>query len=240
MQSNRNKKAAVRIFSLLMIAAILTGCGTPKGNVAAEQVVADLTAKGAKSAVVKEHMVTAAKKDTNGGGKYDAIDSVTVSVEGADLLGLLPQKIEETVTYKRVKGTDIWEQTDATCSKWDIEHKKIAGTAWKKTEGDKTYYLRISGAVEFFSENINGTGRSADIVHYATSIMSAYAVEENGKVELKRALILSGSATIDGKFTLVMNAENEVPDIVLSDYVKIDKSELPFTEEEYKNVTAGR
>lgn len=268
MQNTKHKKhifTATGTF-LLVLTTVLSGCGTPKisvievgkdyvlndivqvtadyegYNVQApiEQVASDLTAKAIKSVTVKSHTVTATTEETNEGGKYDVVDSITVSVEGADLNGALPQTINETMEYKRLKGTDTWEQTSVTCTKWGINYKKLGGTAWKKTEGDKTYYLRISGSIEFLRVDTGATKQSADITKFDTSIMSAYAIEENGKVEVKRALILSGTLTSDGIVTLVMNQENGVPDIVLSEYEKIDKSELPFSEEEYKAATAAR
>lgn len=268
MQKTNKKKRrfAVQFISLLTLSTILSGCGAPKVNITEsgknytlndtvqvtaayelyniqapiDQVASDLTAKEVKGVTIKSHTVAAADKETNEGRKYDAVDSITATVEGADLYGALPQTIDETIEYKRLKGTDTWEQTKAVCTKWNFDHKKLGGTAWKKTDGDKTYYLRISGAIEFFHADTNATKQSADIVNFATSIMSAYAVEENGKVEVKRALILSGTVTSDGVVTLVMNQENDVPDIVLSEYEKIEKSELPFSEEEYRTATAGR
>ena len=67
------------------------------------------------------------------------------------------------------------------------------------------------------------------------------AFVENGEVSvLKRALILSGTVTSDGVVTLTEFQEKEVPEIVLSDYEMIDKSELPFSEEEYKKVIDAR
>ena len=146
-----------------------------------------------------------------------------------------------TIEFKRLKGTDTWEQTNKVCSEWDIDDKKIGGTVWKKEDGDKTYYLRISNSMEFLFEDIVATEKSADIVKFFTTLPSVYAVVENGEVSvLKRALILSGTVTSDGVVTLTEFQEKEVPEIVLSDYEMIDKSELPFSEEEYKKVIDAR
>lgn len=254
----------VQVASILMSILLLSGCGAPKIEVAGsgkeyalsdivqvtsgydtyniqapiEKVADSLATEGIKSVTIKSHSVEAAKKETSEGGKYDAVDSVRASLEGADLYGALPQTIDVTIEFKRLKGTETWEQTGIFSNEWDINHNKLGGTIWRETDGDVTYYYRFSNAVEFLYEDTTETENSAQYVVFYTTIPSVYIVQEGDNITTYKALILSGTVTSDGVVTLKDFQEDEIPEIVLSDFEKIEKSEYPISEDEYKELIA--
>ncbi len=225
---------------LILVGIMLGGCGSlsPDTQCTEDIVVSDLTRVGTEKIEIDSHKVSATDRKTSEKGKYDAIDQMEVTIECLDPLEVFPQKKVETVEYKRVKGTDTWEATGATCTRWEINRKKIGGTAWKRTEGDTTYYLRFSGAVEFISVDLVDTEGDPNVVLFATSMPGAIALETGDEVELYQFIILSGQITSDGEITLNFRTREGERKVKLNDFEKIDREELPFTQKEFEHLEA--
>lgn len=210
------------------------------------QMAEELLKDGYQGVTFKSHTVAVADNTTSEGGKYDVVDAVVVEVEGADPLGILPQTIEKTVTYKRDVATSEWIITGESCKKWKINHKKLGGTAWKKTTAEGDVYIRLRDTLEFFYTNVDPTLKSTELVDFETTIMGVLASEKDGGMMLERIHILSGTVTDTGIITLKMEVyddaledyKEETLEMALNDFEQIEKEDLPFSEEEFREVSA--
>lgn len=217
-------------------------------QVPAEQMLDELWKDGYQEMTFKSHAVEVADDTTSEGGKYDVIDTAVVALEGADPLGILPQTMEQTVVFKRDAVTSEWTKTSAICNKWKINHKKLGGTVWKMSTSDGEIYIRLRDTIEFFYTNVDPTQKSTEIVDFETTILGAMATVKDGEMMLERIHILSGTLSDTGILTVVLDVfdaqkeeyKEEKTEVILSDFERIEKSELPFTEEEYKEITSAR
>lgn len=172
-------------------------------------------------------------------------ETETVTVEGKDPLGILPQTIEKTITYQKDAATGEVLETIESCKSWKMNHKKLGGTAWKKTTSDGEVYIRLRDTIEFFYTNIS-EDKSTETVGFDTTILGAMATVKDGEMILERIHIPGGSVTADGMITLYLEVydmeaqsyKEEKTELILNDFEKIEKADLIFTDEEYKEVAA--
>ncbi len=210
------------------------------------QMSEELWKDGFQGLTFKSHTVAVADDTTSEGGKYDVVDTIVVAVEGANPFEILPQTIEKAVTYKRDAATLEWIKISESCKKWKIDHKKFGGTAWKMSTADGDTYIRLRDTIEFFYTNVDQTIKSTEIVKFETTILGAMATVKDGEMIMERIHILSGTVSDEGTITLTVSVydmekedyKEETIEVVLSDFERIEKADLPFTEEEYKEVAA--
>lgn len=212
-----------------------------------EQMHKELWQEGYQDMTFKSHEVALTDDTTSEQGKYDVSDTAVVALEGADPMGILPQTMEQTVTYKRNAETQEWEKESAVCKNWKINHKKLGGTAWKMSTSDGEIYIRLRDTIEFFYTNVDPTQKSTESVDFETTILGAMATVKNGEMTLERIHILSGTLSDTGVLTVIADVydmekkeyKEEKKELVLNDFTQIEKSQLPFTEEEYKEVASA-
>lgn len=204
-----------------------------------QQIVDDFAKQGSKQLEFQSHTVAAEKQDA-ANEKYDVTDTIKIVVDTAGLFDVMPQKIEESVVYKREKDSGKWVLTDVTCSKWECDYKQLGGTVWKMSTQDGEKYIRLRDTIEFFyTKDIVNDGDTS-YIDFDTTILGACATVKDDKVNLERIHIMSGTITTDGTITLKAEINEEKVDIVLNEYEPIEKADLPFTEEEYKAVADQR
>lgn len=204
-------------------------------QVPAEQMVEDLMGDGFQGLTFQSHTVERTEADTSEGGKYDVIDTVVVVAEGADPFKILPQTIEMSVTYKRDATTLKWTATSEECKKWKIDHKKLGGTCWKMSTADGDTYIRLRDTIEFFNTSAKQNGNNPGQAEFATTILGAMATVKDGEMKIERIHVSGGSVSATGTIILKLLVDQErETEVVLSDFEKIEKADLPFTEEEYK------
>lgn len=196
-----------------------------------EQVAEELTKEEMQGLVLKLHEVVAADDTTSEDGRYDAVDTINITVTGANPLGVFPQTIAKSVEYKRDAESLKWIATNETCTKWDINYRKIGGTAWKKSSQEEEVYIRFSDTIEFFYTKVQDASDGIQQANFNTTITGAVATVKDGEVSIKRIHITSGTLTADGTVTLILIDGEEV---VLNEFVQIEKADLPFSEEEYR------
>ncbi len=196
-----------------------------------EQVAEELTKEEVQGLVFKLHEVVATDDTTSEDGRYDAVDTINITVTGADPLGVFPQTIAKTVEYKRDAESLKWIVANETCTKWDINYRKIGGTAWKKSSQEEEVYIRFSDTIEFFYTKVQDASDGTQQANFNTTITGAIATVKDGEVSIKRIHITSGKMTVDGTVTLILIDGEEV---VLNEFMQIEKADLPFSEEEYR------
>lgn len=202
-------------------------------QVPVQQVADDFIKQGSKQLEFQSHTVTVEMQDA-ANEKYDVTDTIKIVAETAGPFDVMPQKIEESVVYKREKDSGKWVLTDVTCSKWECDYKQLGGTTWKMSAQDGEKYIRLRDTIEFFyTKDIVNDGDTS-YVNFDTTILGACATVKDEKVNLERIHVMSGTITTDGTITLKAEINEEKVDIVLNDYEPIEKTKLPFTEEEYK------
>lgn len=211
-----------------------------------EQMHQELWKEGYQDMTFQSHVVEVADDATSEGGSYDVTDTAVIAVEGANPLGILPQTIEQAVTYKRSVAAQEWEKESAICKNWKINHKKLGGTAWSMKTEDREVFLRLRDTIEFFYTNVDPTEKSTENVNFETTILGAMATVKEGEMVLERIHIPGGSVTDTGIVTLTIEIydmeakayKEEKKKLVLNDFTQIEKTQLSFTEEEYKEVAA--
>lgn len=210
------------------------------------QMAEDVMQQGYKGLTFKTHVVAPADDTTSEGGKYDVVDTMEVLITGASPFEIMPQTIEKTVTYKRDASTLEWIKTDETCKQWKVEHKKLGGTAWKMSSQDGDVYIRLRDTIEFFYVNIDKERANEGMVDFNTTMLGAMATVKDGEMILQRIHVQSGTLSATGELTLTVEVydmekeayNEEKIEALLHQYEKIEKADLPFTEEEYKEVAA--
>lgn len=200
-------------------------------QVPVEQLAEELAKEEMQDLVFKLHEVAATDDTTSENGRYDAVDAIKITVTGANPLGVFPQTISKTVEYKRDAESLKWIATNETCTKWEINYRKIGGTAWKKSTQDGDVYIRLRDTIEFFFTKVGNAPDGTQQALFDTTITGAIATVKDGEVSLKRIHIISGTLTADGTITLRL-AEGE--ELVLNEFTRIEKTDLPFSEEEYR------
>ncbi len=196
-----------------------------------EQLAEELTEEEIQGLVFKLHGVVTTDDTTSEDGKYDAVDTIKVTMTGADPLGTFPQTFEKTVECKREAETLKWIITNETFTKWDIKYKKIGGTAWKKSTQEGDVYIRFRDTIEFFFTKVGDAPDGTQQAFFDTTITGAIATVKDGEVSIKRIHITSGTLTADGTVTLNLIDGEE---LLLNEFGQIEKADLPFSEEEYR------
>ncbi len=190
------------------------------------------------------HSVSETDSQSSENGKYDASDIVEIKIQGVDSLGVLAQSQTTLAEFKREAGSDNWELSSETCKKWDVDHKKLGGTVWKKTMDDgSVLYFRFRDTLEFFYTKLT-QDKSSEVVNFDTTMLGARAIEKDGEVSIERIHVITGSVTRGGEISLTMqvgtDSEKETETIILNEFEKIEKTDVPFTEEEYKEAADQR
>ena len=155
-------------------------------QVPVEQLAEELTEEEMQGLVFKLHKVVASDDTTSEDGRYDAVDTINITVTGADPLGVFPQTIAKTVEYKRDAESLKWIATNETCTKWDINYRKIGGTAWKKSSQEEEVYVRFSDTIEFFYTKAEDAADGTKQAIFNTTITGAIATVKDGEVSIKR------------------------------------------------------
>lgn len=201
--------------------------------------------EGVTHITLKEHTVTATDESNSQDGQYDVIDCVTVIINTSDANKVLSQTIEKTVTFKRDAATLEWDKISEICNEWNANCKNLGGTAWHMSTPEGDYYIRLRETMEFFHVSMR-EDKSVQEADFSTTLVGAYATIKGDEQIVERIHIMGGSITAGGEITLQahvydMEAEDykeEIMEVRLTEYEKTNKKELPFTEEEYKEVTA--
>lgn len=190
----------------------------------------------------RTHAVEPADAASGVDGKYDVIDKVNVKVSFTDEMGLIPQAVTKDVLFAREAGTENWEIVGEKCKSWEAKHKSLGGTAWKISTENGDMYLRLRDTIEFFTTQPNNNVDNASEVEFATTILGAVYMNVNGENQLRRIHVLAGTLNDSGEIVLKLEFvnENEEMELKLNDWEKIEKDELPFTEEEYKETADQR
>lgn len=190
----------------------------------------------------RTHAVTPADDTNSMQGKYDVVDKVNVKVSFVDEFGVLPQAVTKDVLFARDSASEKWEIIEEKCKSWEAKHKSLGGTAWKISTENGDMYLRLRDTIEFFTTQPNNNVDNASEVEFATTILGAVYMNVNGENQLRRIHVLAGTLNDSGEIVLKLEFvnENEEMELKLNDWEKIEKDELPFTEEEYKETADQR
>lgn len=157
-------------------------------------------------------------------------------IEGKNPLNVLPVTISVEKEYEVNVETGEKNLISTKCKKWDVKHKKFLGTCWKKVSSDTTEYIRIQGSTEFFSTDKS----DMDKTDFSTSMICAYAVENEEEIVVHRMLFLHGTITSEGILTIntqIGHGETEDKDFVINEFEQITKEELPFSDDDYREIT---
>lgn len=206
-------------------------------QVPVEQLAAEFLTEGAEGLEIKSHSVILADDTTAENGKYDVIDTIEVVVQGADPFAVLPQRIEKTVEYKRDAISSEWVLTKTLSTNWTVNNRKFGGTAWKISTENGDAYLRLRDTFEYFYVSGIVASDYAEQVQFYATINGVIGTTTDGELMLERIVVQEGSLTEKGELILKIATEENLEDvreIILKE--KIEKTELPFTEEEYKAV----
>lgn len=243
---------------MIMVAGMLLGCGNesaqPVETVVEEQAApaivepveiseAEITQLLARDIehelVIKTHEVSVTDETNSETGKYDLMDKVNVDVSFVDEFGVLPQSINKDVYFMRNASSGQWEAGKENCKKWDARFKTLGGTAWKMTTEQGDIYLRLRDTIEFFTTQPDRRADVVDETQFSTTILGAIYMNEDGEDVLKRIHVISGKLSETGGIILhITYPHTDEPEIEinLNDFEKIEKEELPFSEEEYRAV----
>lgn len=203
-------------------------------QVPVEQLAGELMEEGAQKVELKVHTVMTSDDTTSESGKYDVVDTVKVAITGADPLGILPQTIQKTIEYKRNKESGEWVVINRACTGGTIQHKGLGGTVWKKSTSEGDIYIRLRDTIEFFFTKHTSDNEKDSCLAFDTTITGAMATVKNGEVSLERIHIIYGTVTMEGTITMKVVIGDKEIELVLNEYEQIQKSDLPFTEEEYR------
>lgn len=189
---------------------------------------------------LRTHSVEPTDATNSENGKYDAIDVVNVKVAFADDFGVMSQNVTKDVIVARDAASGKWEITGETCKKWDVKYKKLGGTSWKMTTKDGDVYLRLRDTIEFFTTQPGNKNSKENKTEFSTTILGAIYMNVDGENVLKRIHVTSGTLSEDGDIVLNIeypHTEENGIEINLNDFEKIEREELPFTEEEFRETS---
>lgn len=168
---------------------------------------------------------------------YEYVSEIE-EVEAKDVLGLLPQTVKKKVDYRVNPNTGEREIVSQKCDTWKVKNQKLGGTCWKKSTPEGDIYIRLRDTIEFFHTSEQSVDSDVTKVEYATTILGALYVDSD-EVEFKRIHIMSGTITVDGEMTIcgVRVEDNSEIEFNLNEFEKITKEDLPFTEEEFREIS---
>lgn len=210
------------------------------------ELFADFTENGAQGVEFHSHTVVPAESEAGEDGLYDAVDTMSVVVLGADPMGIMPQRISKDIVYKRDVQTGEWIKTSETHTAWQINNKKFGGKVWKKSTEDGELYIQLNSTMEFFRSEV-GEKDGTVAGEFSTTLIGVMTFVENGEMTMKRIHIKSGKLTEDGILELtydvggvLIGIEAHDSSLLLNEYTLIDKTQLPYTEGEYKMIIEER
>lgn len=220
--------------------AVLEGYDEYSVQADVSEVYACLMRDNYESIELTSHSVELADDTNNADGKYDVIDKVSVKVAFTDRFELIPQSVTKEVMMARDASSGKWEVIGENCKKWEAKHKKFGGTSWKMTSADGDIYIRLRDTIEFFTTQPSNNSSQASETEFSTTILGAIYMNVDGENVLKRMHVTSGTLSDDGGIVLHIeypHTDEEGIDIDLNDFEKIERDELPFTEEEFREVS---
>ena len=189
---------------------------------------------------IKSHEVGVTDESNSASGKYDLVDKVNVSVSYVDEFDVIPQTINKDVYFVRDAASGQWEISKENCKKWDSKFKKFGGTSWKMTTQEGDVYFRLRDTIEFFTTQPDKTADTVEETRFSTTILGAIYMYEDGEPVLKRMHVTTGILSDNGGITIHIefpHTDEEGIDINLNDCEKIEREELPFTEEEFRETS---
>lgn len=226
----------ITIYIVLISLTVLVGCGAQSTNEEPKQ--SELSKVAVKEDTASESTDIVPEKETT-----PETRTAEEQIDAPDICGFLPQSITADVTYERESVNDEWVKTDVVYKKWDANLKKLGGTVWKMDNGDSVIYIRLRDTIEFMQAKIVPKSDGTDVLQFSTTILGAMATDANdsdGNIELTRIHVLSGEVSDSGELVLTMDIDGGSESMTLSDFTKIEKKDLPFSEEEYKAVADAR
>lgn len=187
----------------------------------------------------RTHSVEVSDDSNNANGKYDVIDKVNVKVTFTDQFGLMPQSVTKEVVMGRDAASGAWEVAKESCKKWDVKHKSLGGTSWKMSTETGDIYFRLRDTIEFFNTQPTNKNSKLGETEFFTTILGAMYMNVDGEDRLRRIHVMSGTLNEKGEivFRLEFVNEDENMEIHLKDCEKIERDELPFTEEEFRETS---
>lgn len=187
----------------------------------------------------RTHIVEQVDESNSENGKYDVVDNVNVKVAFTDEFGLIPQSVTKDVVMAREVASGNWVVVGETCKKWEAKHKKLGGTSWKLVTDNGVIYFRLRDTIEFFSTEPDNINLPDNETEFFTTILGAMYMNVDGEDKLRRIHVMSGTLSDLGEIILRLEFVNEKEsmEINLNDCEKIERDELPFTEEEFREVS---
>lgn len=189
---------------------------------------------------IKSHEVHVTDETNSQNGKYDLMDIVNVSVSFTDEFGVIPQIVTKDVYFMRDATSGQWEVSAEYCKNWNARFKQFGGTSWKMTTEEGDVYFRLRDTIEFFTTQPDKTLGKVEETQFSTTILGAIYMNEGGEMVLKRMHIMSGTLSDNGDIIIHINyphSDEEGIDINLNECEKIERDELPFTEEEFRETS---
>lgn len=246
---------------MLLVAGMLVGCGEvntdvveTKSSSEVEEVIKTispveiseediknlLATDGITDYEIKTHNVSVADDTNSEGGKYDLLDKVNVTYTFSDKFDVIPQTINKDIDFMREAESGQWKIVKETCKKWEAKFKQFGGTSWKMTTSEGDVYIRLRDTIEFFTTQPDRQATKVEETQFSTTILGAIYSYENGEPVLKRMHVTGGYLSTDGGIKLNISfphTDEEDIQIDLKDFEKIEREELPFSEEEFRAVS---
>lgn len=250
-------------FCMILAVGMLVGCGEEKMQtieeqteniinenvepVEPEEIPEDIIIKLLErdidhEVVIKTHEVSITDETNSEGGKYDLVDKVNVEISFTDEFGVLPQIINKDVYFMRDASSGQWEAACETCKKWDVKFKKLGGTSWKMATDDGDIYFRLRDTIEFFTTQPDRKAKKVDETKFSTTILGAMYMNVDGEPTLRRIHVMSGTLSENGDidFHIEYSPTTESIEINLNSCEKIERDELPFDEEKFRETSDQR
>lgn len=186
------------------------------------------------------HSVSQTDDTNSSDGKYDVLDKINVKVAFSDNFGVMPQSVTREVLMAREAASGNWEVAGATCKKWEAKYKKFGGTSWKMTTENGDVYFRLRDTIEFFTTQPGNNIAKIDETEFSTTILGAIYMNVDGENVLKRMHVIAGKLSDSGDILLHIefpHTEEEAIEIDLNDCELIERDELPFSEEEFRETS---
>ena len=221
---------------------VAESAGLPVEEIAESDILKLLAGEIDHVVEIKSHEVSVTDDTNSEDGKYDLMDKVNVSVSFDDKFCVIPQTINKDVYFMRDAVSGQWEAVKENCRKWDTKFKQFGGTSWKMKTAEGDIYFRLRDTIEFFSTQPDKKAERVEETKFSTTILGAMYMNVDGEPVLRRIHVMSGTLTASGDIKLYLEfpPTTESMEINLGDCEKIERDELPFTEEEYKEAADQR
>ncbi len=246
---------------MLLVAGTIIGCGKENTEIVETQPVSVveevdetvlpveiseediknlLATDGITDYEIKTHEVSVADDTNSEGGEYDLLNKVNVTYTFSDKFDVIPQTINKDIYFMREAKTGQWKNVKEACKKWEAKYKQFGGTSWKMTTSEGDVYIRLRDTIEFFTTQPDRQATRVEETQFSTTILGAIYCYEDGEAVLKRMHVTGGYLYTDGGIKLNItfpHTEEEDIQIYLNDFEKIEREDLPFTEEEFRAVS---